>query len=61
MAGTEGKGKRAQFCTRTTKDFDPMPKILRSQKEVDEYLARYGVRLPSNVKVEWCPAETDYT
>ena len=42
-------------------DFDLMPKIFRSQKEVDEYLARYGVRLPSNVKVEWCPAETDYT
>ena len=41
-------------------NFDPTPKILCSQKEVDEYLARYGIRLPSNVKVEWRPAETDY-
>jgi len=42
-------------------DFDPTPKILRSQKEVDEYLANYGVRLSSNGKAEWCPVKTDYT
>jgi len=59
MAGTEGKGKRV-FCTRATMDFDPTPKILHSQKEVDEYLERYDVQLPSNVKVEWWPADTDY-
>ena len=36
-----------------------MPKILRSQKEFDEYLVNYGVRLASIVKVEWYSAETD--
>ena len=41
--------------------FDPTPKTLRSQKEMDEYLVRYDVRLPSNVKVEWCSSDTDYT
>jgi len=41
-------------------NFDLMPKILRNQKEVDEYLARYSVQLSSNFKMEWCPAETDY-
>ena len=41
-------------------DFDHTLKILRSQKEVNEYLARYDIRLSLNVKVEWCPAETDY-
>jgi len=61
MAGVEGKRKSGQYRTRTTMDFDPMPKILRSQKELDGYLARYGVRLPSNVKVEWYPPDTDYT
>ena len=33
-------------------DFDLTSKIFRSQKEVDEYLAKYGVYLLSNVKVE---------
>ena len=42
-------------------DFDPMLKILRSLKKVDKYLVWYGVRLSSNVKVEWCTLETDYT
>jgi len=42
-------------------NFDPKLKVLCSRKEVDEYLARDGVRLPSNVKVEWCPSDTDYT
>jgi len=54
MAGVEGKGKRGQRRTRTTIDFDSTLKALRSQKEVDEYLVRYGIRLPSNIKVEWC-------
>ena len=61
MASIEGKGKKVLFRTRTAIDFDPTLKILHSQKEVDEYLARYGVRLSLNVKVEWCPVETDYT
>jgi len=60
MVGAEGKGKRAQFRTRTVIEFDHTSKILRNQKEVDEYLTKYGVPLSSNVKVEWCPAETDY-
>ena len=61
MAGVEGKEKRSRHRTRTTMDFDSMLKILSSQKGVDEYLVRYGVWLPSNVKVEWCPSNTDYT
>ena len=42
-------------------NFDPKLKVLCSRKEVDEYLARDGVRLPSNVKVKWYPPDTDYT
>ena len=42
-------------------DFDSMPGILHSQKEVDEYLTRYDVRLPLNVKMEWCSSDTNYT
>ena len=57
--GAEGKRKRAQFRTRTTMDLDPTLKIL-SSKKVDEYLAKYGVRLSSNVNVKWCPVKTDY-
>jgi len=34
---------------------------LHSQNEVDDYLARYGVRLPSNIQMEWCPANTDFS
>jgi len=42
-------------------DFNLKTSILHSQKEVDAYLAKYGIRLLSNVQVEWCPAETDFT
>jgi len=61
MAGIERKEKRGQYRTRTAMDFDLTPKIFRNQKEVDGYLARYGIQLPSNIKVEWCPLDTDYT
>jgi len=30
-------------------------------KEVDKYLASYGVRLSSKIEVEWCSPETDVT
>jgi len=42
-------------------DFNPKMSILRSQKEVDAYLAKYNVRLPSNVQVEWCPPKKGFT
>jgi len=32
-------------------DFDPTPKTIRSQEEVEAYLMKYGVHLPSNVKL----------
>jgi len=35
MARVEGKGKRGQYHTRITMDFNPMPRILCNQKEVD--------------------------
>ena len=31
-------------------DFDPTPKIIRSQEGLQAYLIKYGVHLPSNVK-----------
>ena len=49
------KGKRAGLRTREVMDFDPKPRVLYSQKEM------YGVRLPSNIEVEWCPPETNVT
>jgi len=54
----EEKGKRVSLRTREAMDFDPKPRV---QKEVDEYLMMYNVRLPSNVEVEWGPAKTDVT
>ena len=57
----EAKGKRVALRTREAVNFDPKPCVLRSQKEVDEYLATYDIHLPSNIEVEWCPAETDVT
>ena len=40
-------------------DFDPTLKTLRSE-EVEAYLMKCGVHLPSNIKVEWCPLDTEY-
>ena len=40
---------------REVMDFDPKP----HQREVDEYLATYDVRLLSKIEVEWCSLETD--
>ena len=44
---------------REAMDFDPKPRVLHGQKEVDEYFATYGVRLPSKIEVEWCSPESD--
>jgi len=35
-------------------DFDPKT-MLHSQGEVDEYLAKYGVELSPEIKVDLCP------
>jgi len=40
-------------------DFDPTPKTLYSE-EVEAYVMKCGVHLPSNVKVEWCPPDIEY-
>jgi len=40
---------------REVMDFDPKP----HQREVDEYLATYDVRLLSKIEVEWCSLEID--
>ena len=53
----EEKGKRAALRTREAMDFDPKSRVLRGQKEVDEYLASYDVRLPFKIEVEWCTPE----
>ena len=42
----EEKGKRAGLRTREAMDIDPKPHVLRSQKEVDEYLVMYDIHLP---------------
>ena len=42
-------------------DFDLKPRVLCGQKEVDEYLATYGIRLPSKIEVKWCSPKTDIT
>jgi len=42
MVGAERKRKRAQARTRTAMYFNSTSKIFRNQKEVEEYLARYG-------------------
>ena len=55
MARVEGRRKRTQHRTKTVMDFDLTPKALRDQKEVEAYMMKYDVQLPSNVKVEWCP------
>ena len=57
----EEKGRRAALRTREAMDFDPKPRVLRGQKEVDEYLTMYDVYLPYKIKVEWCSPEADVT
>ena len=44
---------------REAMDFDPKPRVLHSQKEVDDYLVMYEVHLPSRIKIELCSPETD--
>jgi len=61
MARVKGRRKRSQHRTKTGMDFDPILKAIHNQKEVEDYLVKYGVHLPSNVKVEWCPPNTNYT
>jgi len=61
MAGVEGGRKRSKHHTRIAMDFDLTTTTLHNQAEVEKYLLKYGVRLPSNVRVNWCPSDTDYT
>ena len=48
----EEKERRVVLRTREAMNFDPSTHVLSRQKEVDKYLATYGVRLPSKIKVE---------
>ena len=56
-----GKGKKICPRTQEAMDFNPKPRVLYDQEEVDEYLVMYDVRFPSNVEVEWCSLETNVT
>jgi len=56
----EKKGKRSLFCTRVSMNFDSRTTKLDSQTDVDEYLARYGVRLSPGVRVKLCPQDTEF-
>jgi len=42
-------------------DFDPRTTKLHSQKDVGEYLAKYGVRLSPGIEVEFCPEGSNFT
>ena len=53
----EEKGKRSQFRTGVGMDFDLKTTRLHCQ-EVDEYLAKYGIRLSYGIKVKFCPQGT---
>ena len=48
----EEKTKRATFRIREAMNFDLKPRVLHGQKEVNEYLAMYSVRLLSKIEVE---------
>ena len=56
----EEKGKRFYFRTKLGMDFNPRTMRLHSQADVDEYLARYGVRLYPIIKVKFCPQDTEF-
>ena len=49
---TEEKGKRSSHRTRIGRDFDPKSTMLHNQKDIDEYLVKYGVELSPGIKVE---------
>ena len=61
MVGVEGGRKRSKHHTRIAMDFDPAIRTLHNQVDVEKYLLKYGVCLPSNVRVDWCPSDTNYT
>ena len=55
----EEKEKRATLRMRKAMDFHPKLRVVHGQKEVGEYLALFGVRLPSKIEVEWCSPVID--
>ena len=54
----EESGKMTTLRTREAINFDPKPRVLRGQKEVEEYLMTY-VCLPLKIRVQWCSPEID--
>ena len=50
-------GKRSHFRTRVGMNFDPRATRLHSLADVDEFLARYCVRLSHGIMVEFCPQD----
>ena len=58
-AVVEEKWKRASHHIRIGMDFDPKTSKLRDQEAVDRYLASYGFRSNSGIKIEFCPHGVD--
>ena len=58
-AAMEGKRKRASHRTRIRMDFNPKTSKLHDQEATDKYLASYGFRLNSRIKIEFCPYSVD--
>ena len=56
---TDEKGKRSQFRTRISMDFDPRTTKLHNQEEVGEYLVKYDICLSPGIKVEFSPHGAD--
>jgi len=54
-ATVEDKGKKASYRIRIEMDFDPKTSKLRVQEAMDKYLASYGFRLNSGIKIEFTP------
>jgi len=55
----EEKGKRVSRRTRIWMDFKTS--MLHDQEAVDKYLASYGFRWSTGIKVEFCPTDVDVT
>ena len=52
-------GKRTSRHTRIGMDFDLKTSKLHDQEAVDKYLANYGFRWSSGIKIEFCPNDVD--
>jgi len=53
---TDEKRKRSALRTRVWIDFDPKSPILTNQDDILNYVKKHRGRLPSLIKIEFCPA-----